>query len=841
MAKKFVTTNGVVKIPGAYPSYKVQSQPGGLATSGVLMLVGEADGGQHWSAEADLEDNAFGPDSLAEVVAKYQSGPLVDAFRGAISASNDNDIVGSFTRAILVKTNSGGKASKALTDLDGVGTYATMYDKNWGTKGNLIQMAVASAQSETVPSTGSFTYIPAVGTVNASLRVNGGDSSPVNLTANRQPNDFVTDVDAISGVSASGGVNRNILTVSGTIAIAVVSGNTVTFTRSVPWAVTPTAGDTLILPATAPSGLRNPAGGATDANIGAYVITTATSTVITATKLSDAGRGGATPGAPVTAPAATVAPVAIAAVTDISAWSPVTVNLTAGAVLQGAGKSLEIAELATGTDLLSRTAFVLGTVTPATWVSKASAPALLTSAAESQQTLSAARVDDNISETWTAGGVIPLRVGYTGSNVTLTISDTQLTTSGGSLPLTLKLADYNTIQALANYINAQAGYSASVGTSALGLASPTTLDRVSGIGISSEWGTVQPGRIKNDAWELFEAISDGSQLVQFNNPEARPAAGLPATTATTYLTGGTKGGTSNDAVASALVRLEAVDGNFLVTLFSRNATSDIADGLTDAASTYTASAVNAAAKSHVLAMSQFKRRRNRQALVSLEAAFAAQQEAAANLASFRVNMTFQNIKDLDSNGDIVTFAPWMGAVKAASMQAAGFYRSITNKLVDISGVTHSAGDFSPKSDSALENALDAGLMPIRPARTGGFSWVSDQTTYGEDDNFVFNSLQAVYAADTIALTTGQRMEKAFVGQSVADISAQVALTYLDQIMADFLRLKLIAPSDDAKKGYKNAKIRISGNAMLVSVEIKLATAIDFVIIDFLVSPVQQTA
>jgi hypothetical protein len=175
------------------------------------------------------------------------------------------------------------------------------------------------------------------------------------------------------------------------------------------------------------------------------------------------------------------------------------------------------------------------------------------------------------------------------------------------------------------------------------------------------------------------------------------------------------------------------------------------------------------------------------------------------------------------------------------MQCAGFYKSITNKKVVISGLTHTAGDFNAKSDSQMENALIAGLMPLRKSRTGGFVWVSDQTTYGTDDNFVFNSMQAVYAADTIALTTGQRMEQAFTGQSVADISAQVALTYLDQIMADFLRLKLIAPSDDAKKGYKNAQIRISGNVMLVSVEIKLATSIDFIVIDFLVSPVQQSA
>lgn len=831
MAKQLVTDAGVIRRPGAYSRYTVQTAPAGLATTGVLMLVGEASGGQHWSEEEDIEDNAFGPDQLAEVSAKYGSGPLVDAFRGAISASNDPDIIGSFSRAILVKTNTGTKASGTLTDLDGSGTYVTLYDSSFGARGNQNQFAVASAVDEVVPTTGSFTYIPAVGTVNANLRVNGGAAVALTLAANRTPTLFVSDVDALAGVDATGGVDRAIVTVSGTVAVAVVSGNTATFTRSIAWATTPTAGDTLVIPS------GSVLAGAGNANVGAYVITSATSLVITATKLSDAGKAGAVIGT-ITAPLAVGAAVITSTTADIMAYSPVTISLTAGAVIQGAGKALEIAQLATGTDLLDRTAFELGTTTAVDWVSTVAVPALLTSGAESEITLTAARTNDGISESYTQGGEIPLRVGYTGGANTLTITETHLTTSLG---LSLLLSDYSNVQALADRIASVAGYSASVGTAALGLQPVTALDRVSAIGITSEFGTIAPGRIKMDAYRLFSDVSNSSQLIQFNDPAERAEAGLPAVTSTTYLSGGATGGTTNAMVSAAIAALENVSGNFLIPLFSQDATADIIDEVTDATSTYTIAAINAAAKSHVLAMSKFLRRKSRQAINSIQASFQDQQDAAANTASYRVNMTFQNVKDLDSTGEIVTFQPWMAAVKAGSMQSAGFYRPITNKLIDISGISHDAGDFNPKSDSNMEDALIAGLMPIKFARTGGWSWESDQTTYGLDDNFVFNSLQAVYCADTIALTTGQRMEAAFVGKSVSDVSAQVALTYLDQIMGDFLRLKLIAPSDDALRGYKNARIRINGNSMMVSVEIKLATGIDFIVIDFLVSPVQQSA
>jgi hypothetical protein len=116
-------------------------------------------------------------------------------------------------------------------------------------------------------------------------------------------------------------------------------------------------------------------------------------------------------------------------------------------------------------------------------------------------------------------------------------------------------------------------------------------------------------------------------------------------------------------------------------------------------------------------------------------------------------------------------------------------------------------------------------------------WASDQTTYGKDANFVYNSIQAVYVGDTIALTCAMRFDRMFVGVSVADISAGLALAALDTVMSDMKDLKLISASDDAPKGYKNAKVKIVGGALLVSAGVKLAGMIYFVPINFLYSPV----
>lgn len=849
MAKSLVTDSGTLFIPGSYADYKVESNPSGLATTGVLLIIGEADAGPDHGLETDLETNAFGPDAIGDVAGKYKSGPIVDAFRAAVAAANDPDITGSFQAAILVKTNVSGKAQANLPKIGG-GTYAVLADANYGKSGNAIAYRTVSAQAEAVPTTGSFTYIPPVASLDYRIRVNGGAALGTSVGANVTPAAFQALIDALAGVTATGGASRGLISGAGGRTVSIdafppgTSANTVLVTISTSWDVTPTIGDTFIIPASAPALLRDPAGGATDENVGAYVITGATSATITAVKLSDAGRGGAVAGT-ITPPADTAAPVALVAASDVAAYGPVTISVDSGVVVDGIGKSLEIAELSSGTDLLSRTAYQLGTVVPSTWVSKSSTPVLLSSASEYQVTLNTSRADDFIQEALTSGGEIALNLSYTGTTATVTITDTTLTTTvagGSGTSLSLSLADFSSLQALADYIASQPGYLCTPGTASLGSLPPSALDNVTTAGIASQFGA-QNGRLKIDAFRFYNQVAQNSVLTQLGVPPAQAAAGLPdVMAAQQFLAGGTKGGTTDAGILAAVTALEGVRGNFVVPCFSRNATLDIADGLTESTSTYTIAAIHAAVKSHVLTMSTLKRRKNRQAFLSIADTFANSKNVAANLASFRVSCTSQDFKQTGSTGGIQQFLPWMGSVLAASMQAAGFYKNIEFKGINTNGVQSRAGDFNSKLDSQVESALQSGLLIARTSLTGGFVWISDQTTYGKDNNFVFNSIQAVYAADTVSLTMAQRMEQAFVGQSVADISASIARAFAETILADMLRLKLLAPSDDgAPKGWKNLKIQIKGNAMLVSVEIKLATAIDFIKLDFLVSPVQQTA
>jgi len=115
MSQNFPTDAGVLITPGGYARYNVVAQNNGIATTGIVMLVGEADAGPDYSQEDDLASNIFGPGQIGDVKAKYKTGRLVDAFNMGTVPANDTNIQGAPSGFILVKTNPSTKASSMLS------------------------------------------------------------------------------------------------------------------------------------------------------------------------------------------------------------------------------------------------------------------------------------------------------------------------------------------------------------------------------------------------------------------------------------------------------------------------------------------------------------------------------------------------------------------------------------------------------------------------------------------------------------------------------------------------------------------------------------------------------
>jgi hypothetical protein len=719
------------------------------------------------------------------------------------------------------------------------------------------------------PSVGDALNIPSTSVIKGAASANEGwyivtaaTSNTINVTAistvGALVNVAATDVTASDNVDAYspvvlqniGGLSRNTLTGIGSFNISTtyVSGSSMVITSTVAWPNLPQVNDLLHIPA------GSDIVGAANANVGWWTITAVTATTITVTRLSNG------------LPAASVSPTPGSS-SDFDCQRP---------SIPGVGKTLELFD--GGGAVNMSTEFLTLANAAVSFLSTPATPVILTSASEQDISLQVQRISTSTNVTLTPNNLVCLSVGYNGTTATLTIgfnsTAPQLSTTvtggvGSNLsfnPVTLQL---QTIGQLAAYINAQPGYTCSVATALAGQLPVVALNTLTNayqwtldqgtFGICSGNGG-QAGRIKDDAYAFFNVVNSGTSTVFITGTSIsnsavpqQPAAGLPDPVATLFLGSGVggvmgaTGGTSNANVTNALAACQYLTANFVVPLFSQNATADIAAGLTDPSSTYTIASINAAVLNHVLLMSTILQKGNRQGFCSNRSTFANDLTAAANLASYRISLAFQDQKVVDQNGNLTQFQPWMGSVLAASMQAAGFYRSIMRKQINTSGVLQNvvppatAPDFQPNNKAQLTQALLGGLLVAQPATGGGFNWVSDQTTYGVDNNFVFNSIQCVYDVDLCALTIQQRMEALFVGQSLADVSASVMLSALQSIMADLKRLKLIAPSSDAPAGYLNASVQIQGYTAVINVEIKPASALAFIPITVSVSQVTQSA
>ena len=905
-----------IRNPGAYSKTSVNLTGGfPVAPAGIVGIVGEGDAGAPGSTE-NIRNNSYSPAQFGEVVEKYKSGPIVDAFRLLSNPSNDDRIPNGANQIYIYKTNASTKASETLPS-----AYGTLESKNYGLDANTISFQTQLAQAEQGPQIAPFSYIPDENTAGAlNVRINGGAVASVALPATTTPDAFVTAWNlAVTGMTAGGGDATDVITaaeIGDTLTIAFSGGLVATLTISTAWANTPAIGETVYIPTGSVI-----AGGGSE-NVGGYVVTAATSSSLTLKKLADPLVSGAG-----------VGPVAITAATEVQSFEEVTMEYDA-TTPDGVGASIEISDdsgavaleelMYGGTDrgMLNSTRVVDGStlalsivsgasvqitidsafaataqvgdiltilpgsiligaananvgqylVTAATSsvisctkfsgtpvavtatdilaiedlevykgiTSNAAAPLSTLSGLEKRVQISLNRSSDDSSEDSTSlGGSIAMQLGYDGTTASCTINSVNmiLTVVGGSgVSHTIKLSDFETIQSLVDYIDAQTGYSAAVGDNVIAQSAPSVLDRVSAVGICEENPNSLPGQIKKDSKDIQDFF-DNSELVDITRLKY---AGLPdVQTSAVFLTGGTKGGSSAASVSAGIDNMKKVRINSLVPLFSRDATDDILDELTEASSNYQISAINAAAKSHCLLMSDTLNRSERNAFCSHKGTFDESKDEAASLASSRISLCIQDAQVLKTDGTLEFVSPWGLASVAAGMQAgAAIGEPMTFKYLNVSAIQHT--DFDPMTEA--DEAIDSGILFADEPDQGGVRMVLGNTTYGRDANFVYNRISVLYAADMVAYNLRQQLESIFVGVSVAIADATSIKNTTISILSTFLDAGIIVGDDENEgRDWKNLNVTISGNVAYLDVTITPAQGIDFVLPSIVLDNIRQTA
>lgn len=466
---------------------------------------------------------------------------------------------------------------------------------------------------------------------------------------------------------------------------------------------------------------------------------------------------------------------------------------------------------------------------------------------EPAMTLTLKQTRDLLQEQETVGGNVVLECGYSGADATATVavSATKVTLASTSETVEFDKANYSTVLQLVNAMNLIPGWSCAV-SSTLYNSLPVSVLDLATVGAKALDASDRPARIKKDAQEVAEFFAD-SQIADI---VSQAKTGLMAASAEAALTGGVLGGTSTASIVAALTAFQEIRVNSVVPLFSRDASADIADNLTDAASNYTLLGIHQAIKTHCALMSTTKNRSERQGYLSMKASFADSLDRAALLADARLQLCIQDIRNIDAQGTIKWFQPWAQSAMVAGARAGSPVGTpLTFKYFNATGIRHTAQamstpeedivmDFNP--NAKFEQAIKGGITFFEAPQAGGIRMVVDNTTYQKDGNWVLNRGNVLYASDVLAFDFRNQMENIYIGAKNT-VKASEVKSVAASILSTYLAQGITVATADAPNGYKKIDVSINGNVINIAVIVVLVEGIDFVLADITITRVQSQA
>lgn len=480
-------------------------------------------------------------------------------------------------------------------------------------------------------------------------------------------------------------------------------------------------------------------------------------------------------------------------------------------------------------------------------VSTVEGPVLIRSASEKQVRISASRLTDGAQfPTSSVGGRVVLELGYSGTTATVTVTkDKKLKTSvtgGSGANLDIMMAKYNTIGDLIAFINTKTGYSARVSDARWKSLSPSVIDQVDSVGIcTGHSANAFPGLLKSDYFDFKSLIDNNFGLISFVENSASPAfAGLPnVLTSPTFLEGGSVGATSNIEIQAALDAALKIDVSQVVPLFSRDSDKDIEDGLTDESSEYSIDSINSAVRAHVLSASSVQYQKERFAICSVHSSFTSAKQKAAEISSERVQMAFQQVRTINSNGDVQWFLPWMLACALAAGRAQAILgTSLLRKSFQVSNIKH-VGDLSVYSDvfvpdfdadtKELDEAIEAGLIVLRSVTGFGVRMespdLSTRSRQNDPKGWYYERVNVQFVVDETVKTLRSTLDN-FIGSRTTDVSPSVVSKSVQDVLASFV-------AQGALRQFSVDSIVLDGNTYKVTISVFPVEAVEFITVDVL--------
>jgi hypothetical protein len=477
------------------------------------------------------------------------------------------------------------------------------------------------------------------------------------------------------------------------------------------------------------------------------------------------------------------------------------------------------------------------------------APLLATPAEEPKASITLTQPRDSIVETDIVGGDIVLQIGRDDSNsitsAAVTVSETNIVLDENGAPtVTIDFTNAPLLGNMADLINGIPGWTASV-PAAMRNVPCTELDIVEDVGAFS-LNLFKPARLKRDRAATKEFFANSS----LESLDTSAAAGLPDQESQRNLNNGDTGASASSDFDAGLSAALGEDLNIIVPCISQDAADDILAGVTDASSSYDIETVHAMLDTHLRLRGSIKNRKEAQGVVGYrKQAKADAFEQAAKLGSELIQLCMEDVLVVDSSNSLKWKHPHIMAAMVAGMRmGTPIGEPLTHKYLAVQGLGHFVnpstgkvmGDYNSLTD--YEEAIAAGVTSAEPA-AGGWRVMVDNTTYGADENFVWNRGSVVEAAQYTAKTIRADAEAAFVGRKNSVVTAESIKNRIRSKLTELFKGQVLSPSDDAPMGFREDTfiVQVTGNTAEVFVEVKPVQGIDFVLINFTLGETKQTA
>jgi hypothetical protein len=387
---------------------------------------------------------------------------------------------------------------------------------------------------------------------------------------------------------------------------------------------------------------------------------------------------------------------------------------------------------------------------------------------------------------------------------------TTVTGGPGGEDLAVSLSDYPTVQALADYINAQAAYEAVVLTDNPG-DSTLEIDAFSAADIKAAAGT-----LVSDLQAIIDALETSGFVAPSRNAGATAP---PADAAWTYLAGGTNGVTTNTDWQTALDLMQTLGVNIFLPL-----TPD--------------ASLHSMVESHLSYMSGPDGKKERRGFVggalqtwSNEAgrvtAAAALAAAAKVLGSDRIVHAGLGSKHYDPNGKIKLYPAYITAAMYAGIAAGGYpVQPLTRKYLRILGLEVDL------RNSEITDLINKGIaVPIvDDVNEAGYVISRQITTWGKDADLYRIEFSVGQGADYLAAQIRQRHAQLIGQAGTIDLDA-TAINVTNGALAQALRAEYIR-AYDAKK----TTLRVDGTVRYIDYAAEPILPVNFIFSTYYLTP-----